>query len=156
MFVDKNVNLIGLNVDSSVGKHFLRGEERFLVRGAQAHTLVSPSLNHHPRSSTLPSESHKCIRCFNHDCMLIKAGAKFGFSWPKFNHSWAFFFSFWLHLKNLVQNSPPCFLNMNLTAQKSNITYFHYWPQCVITEDSVMLRWHLIFLGLQNREAPTP
>lgn len=94
MFVDKNVNLIGLNVDSSVGKHFLRGEERFLVRGAWAHALVSPSLNHHPRSSTLPRESHKCIRCLDHDCMLIKAGAKFHFSWPGLNHSWALFFFF--------------------------------------------------------------
>lgn len=157
MFVDKNVNLIGLNVDSGVGKHFFRGEERFLVRGAQAHALVSPSLNHHPRSSTLPRESHKCIRCLDHDCTLIKAGAKFHFSWPGLNHSWAFFFfSFWLHLNNLVQNSPPCFLNMSLSSQKSYITYFHCWPRCVVTEDSVMLRWHLIFLKLQNREAPAP
>lgn len=132
MFVDKNVNLIGLNVDSSVGKHFLRGEERFLVGGARANTLVSPSLEHHPRSSTLPRESHKCIRCLDHDFMLIRGGAKFCFSWPGLNHSWAFFFSFWLHPNSWVQNSPPCFLNMSLTSQKSSIPYCHCWPQCMV------------------------
>lgn len=133
MFVDKNVDSIGLNVDSSVGKHFLRGEERFLVRGTQANTLVSPLLNHRPRSSTLPRESHKCIRCLDHDFMLIKRGAKFCFSWPGLNHSWAFFFfSFWLHLNSLVQNSPPCFLNMTLISQKSSLPYFHCWPRWVV------------------------
>ena len=51
----------------------------------------------------------------------VKIGAKFPFSWPGLNHSWAPFF--WLLLSSFAQNSPPHFSNISLIRQKSCVTH---------------------------------
>lgn len=53
-------------------------------------------------------------------CILINSGARFPFSWPELNHSWALF---WLLLSNFVQNSPRCSSNMTFIPQKCCITH---------------------------------
>lgn len=137
MLDDKNVNLIWLNVHTSVGNHLLHGGKReSLVRGTWAQTQTASSLSHHPRSSRHPHESHRCIQGLGHECMLIKPGAKFPF-WPGFNQDGfgvfavvllllLFLFFFWLHLHSLEQRThyPACW------TQKSCITYFQHWSLC--------------------------
>lgn len=117
------------------------------MRGTWAQTQTSFSLGHHPRSSGLPHESHRCIQWLDQECMLIKAGAKFPI-WPGFNHNTSFLF--FLHLHNLEQRTLHC----AFWTQKSCITYFHCWSLCVVTVDSVMFSWHLIFWGWWDMGAP--
>lgn len=103
---------------------------------------TSSPCSHHSKTYGVPPANRRHIQRLGNYCILINSGARFPFSWPELNHSWALF---WLLLSNFVQNSPRCSSNMTFSPQKSCITQSRWCSQRGAMANSIIPHWHLTF-----------